>query len=368
MKRAVYLLITSAILASCSTGDGGGGNKQEELAKLKKERMEIDIKIRTLEAEVGKTGTQKATPVSVTTLQPQPFSAFIEVQAQITGDENVMASPQAPGTVTRILVKEGQRVSKGQTLAMLDASALDQQIKSLEPSIALAKSLYEKQQKLWAQNIGTEIQLMQAKTNYESSVRQRSVIAAQRDMYRIKSPISGVVDAVNINEGDMAAPGSPMGIRVVDRDKLKAEANLGENYLGKVKQGDPVTLVLPDINETISTKLNYVSQAVDPISRSFKVEVRLGGNRKLHPNMSSQMRIANYEASSALVVPVSVIQKTAEGDMLYVAEGNKAKAVIVQTGRISEGMVEITGGLNAGAKVITAGYEDLDNGEPVAVK
>lgn len=367
MKRAVYLLITSAILASCGGGEGGG-NKQEQLAKLKKDRMELDVKIRTLETEVGKTGPQKATPVGVMALQPQPFSSFIEVQSQITGDENVVASSQAPGIVTRILVKEGQHVSKGQTLAMLDASTLDQQINSLEPNIALTKSLYEKQQKLWAQNIGTEIQLLQAKTNYESILKQRTVLSAQRDMYRIKAPISGIVDAVNIKEGDMAAPGSPMGIRVVDREKLKAEASLGENYLGKVKQGDPVTLVLPDLNETIKTKLTYVSQAVDPISRSFKVEVRLAGNRKLHPNMSSQMKIANYEVSSALVVPVSVIQKTADGDMLYIVEANKAKAVVVQTGRTAGGMIEILGGLNAGAQVITSGYEDLDNGEPVAIK
>ncbi|RYD59536.1 MAG: efflux RND transporter periplasmic adaptor subunit [Sphingobacteriales bacterium] len=367
MKRAVYLLITSAILASC--GGEGGGNDQEKLAKLKKDRMEIDVKIRDLEAKAGKTGPQKATPVSVMELQPQAFSAFIEVQSQITGDENVNATPQMPGVVTRVLVKPGQRVGKGQTLATLDAAAVEQQIRAMDPNIALAKAIYEKQQKLWAQKIGTEVQLLQAKANYESAVKGRAAMATQRDMYRIKSPISGVIDAVNIKEGDMANPGTPnSGIRVVSKDKLKAEANLGENYLGKVSQGDPVTLVLPDINETINTKLSYVSQAIDPVSRSFKVEVRLGGNKKLHPNMSSEMKIANYEKSSALVVPISLIQKTAEGDMLYIVEGNKAKAVIVETGRTSEGMIEIVSGLNAGAKIITAGYEDLDNGELVAIK
>lgn len=366
MKRTVYLFIASLILASCG---GGEGNKQEELAKLKKERSELDVKIQKLETEVGKTaGAQKATPVSVMELQPQPFSAYVEVQSAISGDENVTATPQAPGIVKDITVRVGQHVGKGQTLAILDASTVDQQIQSLQPQIALAKTMYEKQQKLWSQNIGTEIQLLQAKTNYESLIKQRSVLSSQRDMYRIKSPISGVVDLVNIKEGDMAAPGSPMGIRIVSKDKLKAEAQLGENYLGKVHEGDPVTLVFPDINDSITTKLSYVSQAVDPMSRSFMVQVRLGGNKKLHPNMSAQMKIANYENDNALVVPVSLIQKTAGGDILYVLEGNKAKAVTVQTGRTSNGMVEILGGISAGTKVISAGYEDLNNGELVAVK
>lgn len=366
MKRSVYLLITSLILASC--GGGEGGNAQEQLAKLKQQRTEIDVKIKKLEAENTKNNPQKAVPVGVTVLQATPFSAYIDIQAAINGDENVNATPQSPGTVRDILVKVGQRVSKGQTLATLDAAAVDLQVKQLDPSIALAKSLYEKQQKLWAQNIGTEVQLLQLKTSYESLLKQRATAVAQRDMYRIKAPITGIVDAIDLKPGDMASPGSPMGIRIVSKDKLKAEAQLGENYLGKVSQGDAVTLIFPDINDSLKTKLSYVSQAIDPVSRSFMVQVRLGANKKLHPNMSCRMKIANYEASNALVVPVSVIQKTADGDMLYIADGNKAKAAFVQVGRTSNGMVEILGGLNAGDKVITSGYEELNNGQAIAVK
>lgn len=366
MKRSIYLLITSLIIASC--GDGEGGNTQEKLAKLKQKRSEIDIQIKKLEAENTKNNPQKAIPVGITVLQATPFSAYIDVQAAINGDENVNATPQSPGAVRDILVRVGQRVSKGQTLATLDASTLDQQIKSLDPNISLAKSMYDKLQKLWAQNIGTEVQLLQAKANYESLLKQRAVLVAQRDMYRIKAPISGIVDAVDLKPGDMASPGSPMGIRIVSKDKLKAEAQLGENYLGKVNEGDAVTLIFPDINDSLKTKLSYVSQAIDPVSRSFMVQVRLGANKKLHPNMSCRMKIANYEASNALVVPVSVIQKTAEGDMLYIADGNKAKAAYVQTGRTSNGMVEILGGLSAGDKVITSGYEELNNGQSIAVK
>jgi RND family efflux transporter MFP subunit len=365
MKRSVYLLLTTLILASC--GGGKTESKTEQLVQLKKQRAELDQKIAKLEQEAASKDTSKATPVSIITLAPQPFNSYVEVQGVITGDEDVLASPQASGVVKSILVRVGQRVSKGQTLATLDAAAIEQQIQATDAQLSLAKSLYEKQQRLWAQNIGTEVQLLQAKTNYESMLNQKQAQIAQRNMYTIKSPINGVIDGVNINEGDMAMPGVS-GFHVVSKDRLKATANLGENYLGKVKQGDPVTLVFPDLNDSLHTKLTYVAQAVNPISRAFAAEVRLGTNNHLHPNMSCIMKIANYERTDALVVPVSVIQKTAEGSMLFVAEGNKARAVIVQTGKNSNGMVEILGGLSAGDKVITAGHEDLDNGDRIAIK
>ena len=173
---------------------------------------------------------------------------------------------------------------------------------------------------------------MSSKTNYESVQKQIAALKSQRDMYRVVSPISGTVDAVSLKVGEAAAPGA-LGIRVVSYDMLKAEAMLGENYLGKVKEGDPVTIVLPNINDSIKTKISYVAQSVDPMSRSFQVMVHLSNSSKLHPNMSCIMKIANYTNKEALVVPVSVIQKTSEGSMIYIADGNKAKSVTVTTGR-----------------------------------
>jgi membrane fusion protein (multidrug efflux system) len=365
MKRSFYLLIATIVLASCGGGDKAG-NKEEQLAKLKKQRTEIEAQIKKLEAEVpAKAG--KATPVSVLAVQPENFTGYVEVQSQITGDQDVNATTQAPGVIRDILVHPGQHVSKGQVLAVLDADAAEQSVKALEPQLVLYKQLYEKQQRLWAQNIGSEVQLLQAKAQYEALLKQKAAAVAQREMYTIKSPISGTVDRVDIKVGDAVSAGGA-GIKVVNFDKLKAKANLGENYLGRVQQGNPVTLILLDLDDSIQTKLSYVSKSIDPQSRAFNVEINLGSNKKLHPNMSARMKIANYSNSNALVVPVSVIQKTAEGEMLYIAEGNKAKSVIVKTGVNANGMVEVLSGLNAGDKVITEGFEELDNGAPVQVK
>jgi len=371
MKRSVYLLlIPTIILAACGGGDKSGKKAEAELTKLKKERAALDEKISKLEAQNKGNDSGKATPVSVVQVQPQTFSSYVEVQANVNGEQNVMAMPQVGGTVNRILVKVGQHVSKGQTLAVLDASATEQQIKGIEAQLSYAKSVYDKLQKLWAQNIGSEVQLLQAKANYEFQLKQKAALVAQREMSMIKSPISGTVDAVNIKEGDMipAVGNTAMGIRVVNSDALKVQANLGENYLGQVHDGDPVNLVFEGRQDTMRTKLTYVSKAVDPISRAFQVEVRLGNNSKLHPNMSCKMQIANYQNSKAIVIPVNVIQKTAEGEMVFVADGNKAKSVMIKSGRSSNGYAEVLSGLNPGDKVITEGYEEVDNGELISVE
>lgn len=363
MKQIISILLAAIMLSAC----GEKEDNATKLAKLKKERADIDVKIRELEASGNKKDSIKSIPVSITEVQPQSFQSFIDVQAEINGDENVLATPQAPGTVRRVLVRTGQKVGRGQTLAILDAGAVDQQVAAQDAQIALLRSLYEKQQKLWSQNIGTEVQLLSAKAAYESATKQRGALVAQRNMYRITAPIAGTVEIVDLKEGDVASPGI-RGIRIVNANKLKAEANLGESYLGKVKVGDPVTLVFPDMGDSMQRKLSFVSQAIDPVSRAFTVQVSLGSSNKLHPNMSARMKIANYSSGNALVVPVAAIQKTGEGDMVFVADGKVAKGVPVQTGRNANGMVEILSGLKAGDRVVTAGYEDLDNGTAITVQ
>lgn len=366
MKRSLYLLLATMILASCGGGDKKDNNKDAELAKLKKQKAEIDGKIQALEAEANKNKPKPATPVSLMEIQPGDFTSTIDVQATVTGDQNVTAIPQAGGIVTQVNVRAGQKVSKGQVLAVLDAAAVEQQILAQDAQLTLARQLYDKQQKLWAQNIGTEVQLLQAKAQYESAAKQKASLVAQRNMYRVVAPISGTVDYVGLKVGDGAGGMITSGIRIVSLDKLKVEAELGENYLGKVKEGDPATILLTELNDSIKTRLSYVGQSIDLNSRAFPVEIRLGANNKLRPNMSAKLKIANYHNSNALVIPVSVIQKTAQGDMIYIADGKKAKAVYIKTGRSSNGMVEVLSGLSAGDRIVTEGFQELDNGEAIS--
>lgn len=371
MKRTFSILMVLIVLASCGNSEkspeGKQGNVEAQLDKLKKQRAKLDEKILALENEVRKNSPRKKTPVSIRTIEMGSFKGYIDVQAQVSGDEDVLATPQAPGVVTQVYVKPGQKVSKGQILAMLDAAAISQQIKAADAQYTLAKQLYEKQEKLWKQNIGTEVQLLQAKAQYESATSQRAALVAQKDMYTIKSPISGIVDEVSLKEGDMASPGMA-GIRVVGSDKLKVTASLGENYIGKVKEGDPVILVFNENTDSIQSKLTYVAKSVNPVSRAFNVEVKINPDARVRPNMSCKMVIVNYENPNTISVPVPVVQKTADGNIIYIAEGNVAKAVPVRLGRISSGQVEILEGLKAGDKLIIAGFEDLNNGSPLEIQ
>lgn len=362
MKRLYYLMIPALILASC------GEKKGNDLVALKKERSELDAKIKAMEA--GKKDAGKVVPVAVTVMKPTTFKGNIEVQSVVEGDENVTAYSMAPGTVKSVLVKTGQHVNSGQVLAILDAAAGEQQIAAATTQMNFAKSLYEKQQSLWNQQIGTEVQLLQAKTQYEAAQKNVAALQAQRNMYKIIAPISGIVQAVEIKPGSAVSPGQPgpNGIQIVNNSKLKASAMLGENYLGKVKAGDPVMIALPTVNDSVRATVSFVGESVESLSRAFKVQVQLPNSPKLHPNMSCIMKIANYTNSSAMVVPISVIQKTSEGAMVYIADGNKAKAVSVTTGRTSNGNVEVLSGLNEGDKVITTGYEEIENGQSIAIQ
>jgi membrane fusion protein (multidrug efflux system) len=181
MKKLLLLAVPAIVLASCS-GDKTG-NKAEELAKLKKQKADIELKIKALEGDKKEGG--KITPVSIVELKPAVFNAFIEVQSQVTGDANVVATAKAPGTVQAVLVQPGQSVSAGQVLATLDASTIDHQIETLIPTLNLQKSVYEKQQNLWKENIGTEVQLMSSKAQYESTQKQIAALKSQKDLYRI---------------------------------------------------------------------------------------------------------------------------------------------------------------------------------------
>ncbi len=364
MKRLIYLILPAIILASC------GGKKTvdntQKLNELKKQRSDIDTKIHDLEAKGGDS-SKKATPVVVLPVQKTDFVGYVSVQSSITGDQNVYAYAQAGGIVKSVLVQAGQHVSKGQVLATIDDAIVQQQILGQEAQLGLTKTLYEKQKQLWAQNIGTQVQLLTAKANYEFAEKQRSALIAQRNMYHIISPINGVVDQATLKVGDAVSAGLS-SIRVVNSGQLKAEAQLGENYLGKIHAGNTVKLIFPDLGDSITTKLTYVSEAVDPSSRSFLVQVKLTGRTKLHPNMSCIMKIANYESDDAITVPVSIIQKTSKGDLVYIADGNTAKVVYVTTGQNSDGQVEIKSGLKAGDRVIITGYDNLDNGDPISVQ
>lgn len=350
--------------------------KKEELAKLKSQQQEIAGKIKSLETELATLAPVKNTEgrvklVAVKAVEPQTFKHYLSVQGTVESDENILVSPKMGGVVTSVRVNEGDRVSRGQVLAIIDDAVLLQSIEELKTGLDLANTVFEKQQNLWNQKIGSEVQYLQAKNSKESLERKLETLNSQLAMTRITSPISGIVDEVNIKPGEAAAPGLGV-IRVVNLSNIKVKARMADSYIGKVKKGDEVKITLPDIKEEMQGKVSFVGQVVNPQSRTFDLEVSLSNkDNKLKPNMLAVVNINDQTAQDAIVIDANYVQQSEFGDIVFVAgkEGNNQKAQMrkVKTGLSYNGQVEVLEGLKVGEQLITSGYQDLVDGQVIKV-
>lgn len=368
MKR-LFIIPVALILSIAACHSDKGDTKEQQKAKLDSlKKVESDLKqqIADLETKIGSDSTQKALTVSVESMKPEIFKNFIDIQGRVDADENVALSTEMPGTITKINVKAGDEVSAGQVLAETDARAIQQQISDLQTSQDLVNQVYAKQKNLWDQKIGTEIQFLQAKTNKESMEKKMAALQEQLRMSKIISPISGNVDAVDIKLGQTVAPGM-QAIRVINYANLKVKADVAESYASRIRKGTDVIIRFPDTNDSILSKVNFVSRAINTTSRTFTVEVLLDNKKEYHPNMIARLSINDYQSPAPLpVVPINVILKDEKGDsFVFVADGNKAKKQLVTVGKQYDGRSEILSGLKEGDKVIVKGYDLLNDGDPI---
>ena len=359
MKQILSIALV-VVFASCG---GKSTDKKSELEALKKERTEINAKIAALEAEIGTGGAMAASKeVSVFEVNESSFKNFVEVQGKVDAEENVQVTPEAAGVVTRVYINVGQNVRAGQVLAQIDDKVLDQNMAELQTQLSLANTLYQRQKNLWDQKIGTEVQYLNAKTQKEGVERRIATLRSQASMYKIKAPISGTVDEMDLKVGQAVMPGVS-GIRIVNASNLKVKAQVAESYAARINQGDEVNIIFPDVPDTLQTKLYFASKTIDPISRSFNVEIKLPSKGSYRPNMLAVLKIVDYKNDRALTIPVNSIQKAESGDYVFIAENGKAKRVSIEHGKISEGKAEVLAGLKPGDKVITAGIQDLNDGD-----
>ncbi|MEA5402448.1 efflux RND transporter periplasmic adaptor subunit [Arcicella sp. DC2W] len=363
------MLTSTLFLTSCSKPV----DKKAELAALKAEQKELDVKIKALEKEVGLSSEKteaKVITVAVTPIQAENFKHFVEVQGVVTSKNILQVTPQMAGTITSLLIVEGQSVKKGQLVATIDNNVLKESLAEIKHQLELAVTLYNKQKTLWDQQIGTEVQYLQAKANKESLEKRIVTMEAQLAMSKVYAPISGTVEKINQKAGEMGSPGAAIA-QIVNVGDLKITAKIADTYVGSVKQGASMTVKFPDINKELNTRISVVNALVDPLSRTFGIEANipsLGGSLK--PNQVAIVNINDLTKANSLVVNQSIIQKTELGDIVYVAvteNGKKiARSKVVKTGISYNGNIEILEGLTAGDLVITQGYQELVDGTPVA--
>ena len=393
MHLFIKISFISAIALSIVSCGGANNNdlnkRKEKLEKLKKDQAQTTAEIKELELEISKLDTanakvEKAILVTLDTVQNENFTHYIDLQGRVDSKNISYVSPRGPGGQVRaIYVKEGQFVKKGQLLLKLDDVIIRQNVVAARQGLAatrnqleLARSVYERTKNLWDQQIGTEVQLLQAKTNVDVlenqlKTQEENIKAAQEQLNTtsVISNVSGVADEVNIHVGEMFTGAPNAGIKIVNTSNLKVITDIPENYLSRVSKGTRVIISVPDINKSYNSTISLISQSISSTSRGFTAEAKIPNDKKLKPNLTAMVRIQDYYAPNAMTVPVNVLQTDEQGKFILVAvkEGNSmvARKRPIQVGELYGERLEVKSGLKTGDVIITEGFQSVYDGQTV---
>lgn len=367
MKTLVKIIPVILLLAAC-----GGGDEAIKKQIISKKQQISKLELEIIELEKSLTDTtpvvERAALVKVEELKNTQFKHYVEVQGKLDGEENVQVFPKGMGgSVTKVNVKPGQAVKKGDVIASLDNEMLLKSMEQLKTQYELVNQMYEKQKTLWDQKIGSEVQYLQAKTQKEAMESSIASLQKQIDDTRITSPINGTVEDLPLKLGQTVSPGFPVAT-VVNFSSIKIVAEIAEAYSTRIKTGDSVSVYFSDIAKEEAAIVTNASKFINPVNRSFKIEVRLNNASPLYKvNMLAVLKINDYKAENVITIPVNLIQTDANGNYVYVAntnaEGKKiASKAYIEQGQSYKGIIEVLSGLKVGDKLITSGYLTVTNG------
>lgn len=365
INQTLLVLSTLFFAAAC-----GSSNEKsvEKLEELKKQSKDIQAEIKELEAELIANGLLSEPEVnkvlvSKIDLAPRNFAHKVEVRGGVASRKNVQVAAETMGKIISVPAKEGQKVSKGQLLVQLDAEILQNSVSELKTQLELATTIYERQAKLWKQNIGTEVQYLQAKNNKEALEKKLTTLKSQLDQSRVVAPFDGIIDNVNARVGEMAQPGMPL-LRIVNQSDVYISADVSESYLGKFQVGQEVEVYFPAQDKKLKSTISSVGQVIKNENRTFVVEVGLPSvDFPVKPNQVVVLDLVDYSNEQALVVPTKIVQKDSKGSYVYelVAKGDLtvANKVYVQPGVSYDLETEIQSGLKAGQVIAFEGFREL---------
>jgi RND family efflux transporter MFP subunit len=376
MKKISILIIVISLFSCTSKKkeiflpDSIEGLKIEK-KKIEKARDSLDIILSKIEDKIDDLDTiKKLQTVTTFTVKPVVFKHFIHVQGNTETDKNVVIRPLSSGQITKVFVKEGQFVSKGQILMQIDDAILRNSVSEIENQLSLASTTFERQKRLWKQKIGSEMQFLQAKTQKEALEKKIKTLQSQLNNYKIRAPFSGIVDDVIAKLGDLASPQSPV-VRLINLNNMYIESDISENYLKFIKKGNEAIVLLPAIKGKIKTKVSKVGNYINPDNRSFKVRVNIKNrDRNIKPNMLADINIKDYENKKAIVIPSNLVQIDENGKTFVFKVSKKdndfvVEKKIVETGREYQGKIEILKGLKPDDKIVNEGARSVSEGQKV---
>jgi len=385
MKSTIWTLLLTLGLISVSCQSKSSASIEELVAssdeallrakrtELSAERNLIDADIKRLDVVIASLDKSASLPLVATyEVTPQEFNHFTSFQGTVKTMKNINVYPEMPGQLLDVMVVEGQKVEKDQVLARIDDGGLLAQLAQAKSQLLLAETVYNRQERLWSQNIGSEIQFLQAKTQFESAEKAVDALSLQAEKSVVRAPFDGTVDQIFKEPGTIVAPGIGSELfRVVNIDEVYVEVDVPETHITSISEDSKVQVSLPAIGENISAKIARVSKVINPSNRSFTVEIPLKNKSGfIRPNLMASVAINDYSNQSAIMIPQSVVSENAEGQQYCFAleksaKGYVAKRLIIETGKTSEDFIEVLDGVENGALLITEGAKKVSDNQPV---
>jgi len=387
MKNIYLLIIITVFLNSCSNEKEPSLEEilaTNDVELLKSRKSEIDAKLEELTLSLNQLNNKlsvlnkdRNTPLITTiTTSEQKFNHFIELQGNVKTKQNVLVYPEMPGILNKVYVKEGQKVKKDQILATIDDGGLSQQLLLLKSNEQLAKTTFERQKRLWDQQIGSEIQYLQAKTSYDSQKNATRQLKKQLGKFTIRAPFSGIIDDVFKEKGTVVAPGPGAEIfRIINLSNMYIETDVPESYISSIKKNKMVEVNFPILGRSYDSSIRQVGNFINPSNRTFRIEVGIPNlDGEIKPNLTAKLRLNDYSNSNAILIPQSIISENAKGQQfIYVVKDNKeknqvyAERLVIETGKTSGDFIEVTKNLDADVEIILEGARSVNNGQVVKV-
>ncbi|WP_029331733.1 efflux RND transporter periplasmic adaptor subunit [Gillisia marina] len=385
MKKLLYISTLSLLLIACGEDNKNSmeavleSNDIETIQKkrdeLTTEQQEIHTKLKVLDNKLAELNPEKNVPLITTfTAKSEVFNHFLELQGSVETKQNVVINAEMGGILQQVYVKEGQKVSKGQLLARIDDGGMSQQVAQLQIQADLAKTTFERQQRLWEQKIGSEIQYLQAKSNYEAQQSAVNQMKSQLSKSTVTAPFSGTIDDIITEQGSVVSPGQTPILRIVNLSDMYITTDVPESYIADVVEGKNVEVTFPVLGKTVETKIRQTGSFINPDNRTFNAEIEVPNKEKMiKPNLTARLKINDYTNDKALMIPQSIISENAEGEQyIYILDSIKdkkaiAKQTFIKTGKTQGDVIEVLEGLKDGDAIIEEGARSVKDGQTVKI-